>query len=521
MFNLITSKDNNVKNDVLSGTTVALALVPEAVAFAFVAGVEPMVGLYAAFMMGLITSIFGGRPGMISGATGATAVVMVSLVALHGIQFLFATVVLAGLLQIAAGLFKLGKFIRMVPHPVMLGFVNGLAIVIFLAQMGQFKELGSDGEMVWMQDQALYIMGALIAVTMLIMHFLPKLTTAVPSGLVAIIVVTLAVIGLDLEARTVIDFVKDMLPAEEAAIATLKGDLPTFAIPAVPFTFETFYIILPFALIIAAIGLIESLLTLTLIDEITNTRGRGNRECIGQGLANTTNGFFGGMGGCAMIGQSMININSGGRGRLSGITAAVVLLLLILFGSQLIEIIPLAALVGIMFMVVLGTFEWSSLRLINKIPRSEVFIIVLVSGVTVAYDLAIAVIVGVIVSALVFAWDHAKKIYADTSVDEKGQKVYDLRGPIFFGSVANFKELFDVENDPKDVVIEFKRSRVADHSAIEAIDGLAEKYRSKGKVLHLRHLSEDCRLLLKNAGNLCEVNVLEDPNYRVADNLLG
>ena len=527
MFNLITSKDSNVKNDVLSGTTVALALVPEAVAFAFVAGVEPMVGLYAAFMMGLITSIFGGRPGMISGATGATAVVMVSLVALHGVQYLFATVILAGILQIAAGIFKLGKFIRMVPHPVMLGFVNGLAIVIFLAQMGQFKVLGEGGEMVWMQDQALYIMGALIAITMLIMHFLPKLTTAVPSGLVAIVVVTLAVMGLDLEARTVIDFVKDMLPAEQAVTATLKGDLPSFAIPQVPLSltdgalFDTLYIIFPYALIIAAIGLIESLLTLTLIDEITNTRGRGNRECIGQGIANTTNGFFGGMGGCAMIGQSMININSGGRGRLSGITAAVVLLLLILFGSQLIEIIPLAALVGIMFMVVLGTFEWSSLRLLNKIPRSDLFVIILVSAVTVAYDLAIAVVVGVIVSALVFAWKHAKKIYADTAMDADGQKIYDLRGPIFFGSVSNFKELFDVENDPKDVVIEFQRSRVADHSAIEAIDALAEKYRRAGKTLHLRHLSEDCRLLLKTAGNLCEVNVLEDPNYRVADDALA
>lgn len=521
MFNLITSKDSNVKNDVLSGTTVALALVPEAVAFAFVAGVEPMIGLYAAFMMGLITSIFGGRPGMISGATGATAVVMVSLVALHGVQYLFATVVLAGLLQILAGIFKLGKFIRMVPHPVMLGFVNGLAIVIFLAQMGQFKVLGDNGEMVWMQDSGLYIMGILIAVTMLIMHFLPKISTAVPSGLVAIVVVTLAVIGLDLEARTVIDFVKDMLPADQAATATLKGDLPSFAIPAVPFNFETLYIIFPFAIIIAAIGLIESLLTLTLIDEITNTRGRSNRECIGQGIANTTNGFFGGMGGCAMIGQSMININSGGRGRLSGITAAVVLLLLILFGSQLIEIIPLAALVGIMFMVVLGTFEWSSLRIINKIPRADLFVIVLVSGVTVAYDLAIAVVVGVIVSALVFAWNHAKRIHADTKIDEKGSKVYDLSGPIFFGSVANFKELFDVQNDPADVIIEFQRSRVSDHSAIEAIDGLAEKYRAQGKTLHLRHLSEDCRLLLKTAGDMCEVNILEDPSYRVADDAIA
>ncbi|MFT6388575.1 MAG: SulP family sulfate permease [Cellvibrionaceae bacterium] len=522
MFSLITNNTYNVKNDVLSGITVALALVPEAVAFAFVAGVEPMVGLYAAFMMGLLTSVFGGRPGMISGATGATAVVMVSLVAIHGVEYLFAAVVLAGVIQIIAGLFKLGKYIRIVPHPVMLGFVNGLAIVIFLAQLEQFKITDNvTGTSEWMQGSGLYIMGALILATMLIVHFLPKLTTAIPAGLVAIVAVTLVVIGFDLEARTVIDFVRGMLPAEEAATASLKGDLPSFAIPAVPFTIETLKIIFPYAIIIAAIGLIESLLTLTLIDEITNTRGRGNRECIGQGIANTTNGFFGGMGGCAMIGQSMININSGGRGRLSGITAAVVLLIFILFGSSFLEIIPLAALVGIMFMVVLGTFEWSTLRLLGKIPATDMFIVVLVSAVTVVFDLAIAVIVGVIVSALVFAWKHAQHILVDTYIDENGQKVYDLRGPIFFGSIANFKELFDPKNDPKHVVIEFKRSRVSDHSGIEALDSLAEKYQQEGKTLHLRHLSPECRKLLKKAGNLCEVNVLEDPDYYVVTDELG
>jgi len=521
MFNLITGNQSNVKNDVLSGITVALALVPEAVAFAFVAGVEPMVGLYAAFMMGLLTATLGGRPGMISGATGAMAVVMVALVASHGVQYLFAAVVLAGLIQILAGVFKLGKFIRIVPHPVMLGFVNGLAIVIFLAQLGQFMVKGSTGDMVWMEGEMMYTMGSLVAITMLIIHFLPKLTTAVPAPLVAILAVTLAVIGLDLDARNVIDFVRDMLPADQAASATLKGDLPTFAIPSVPFNLETLYIILPYSGILAAVGLIESLLTMSLIDEITDTRGQGNRECIGQGIANTTNGFFGAMGGCAMIGQSMININSGGRGRLSGITAALVLLGLILFAAPLIEMIPLAALVGVMFMVVLGTFEWSSFRIIRKIPTTDAFILVLVSGVTVISDLAIAVIVGVIVSALVFAWKHAQHIHAETFTDDKGWKVYKLRGPLFFGSVANFREIFDLQNDPNDVVIEFQRSRVSDHSGIEALDGLADKYQAAGKTLHIRHISPECRKLLKKAGNLCEVNVLEDPNYKVATDVLA
>ncbi|TQV84742.1 SulP family inorganic anion transporter [Exilibacterium tricleocarpae] len=521
MFNLINPNQANLKNDLLSGVTVALALVPEAVAFAFVAGVEPMVGLYAAFMMGLLASIFGGRPGMISGATGATAVVMVSLVAEHGVQYLFAAVVLAGLVQVAAGVLKLGKFIRMVPHPVMLGFVNGLAIVIFLAQLGQFQIRDSAGAMDWMQGEMLYTMGALIAATMLIIHFLPKFTTAVPAGLVAIVVITLAVLGLNLEARTVIDFVRDMVPADQAAGVTLKGELPHFAIPNVPFNLETLRIILPYALIIAAIGLIESLLTLTVIDEITDTRGQGNRECLGQGIANTANGFFGGMGGCAMIGQSMININSGGRGRLSGITAALVLLGFILFGAKYLEMIPLAVLVGIMFMVVLGTFEWSSFRIIRKIPRSDAFILVLVSAVTVIADLAVAVVVGVIVSALVFAWQHAKHINVDTYIDANGYKVYALRGPIFFGSVANFKELFDPKGDPEHVVIEFQRSRVSDHSGIEALDVLAERYQNAGKTLHLRHLSPECRRLLKRAGDLCEVNVWEDPNYHVATDVLA
>lgn len=518
MFNLLSRAPKSAKNDVLSGLTVALALVPEAVAFAFVAHVDPLVGLYAAFIVGLITAIFGGRPGMISGATGALAVVMVSLVIDHGVEYLFATVLLMGFLQIMAGIFKLGKFIRMVPHPVMLGFVNGLAIVIFLAQLSQFKTPDESGVMQWMQGEALYIMLGLVALTMAIIHFLPKLTTAIPSSLAAIVVVTGIVIGFDLEARTVVDFLRGMTGD---ASATLAGGLPTFHIPNVPFNFETLQIIFPYALVLAAIGLIESLLTLTLIDEITETRGNGNKECIGQGAANVTCGVFGAMGGCAMIGQSMININSGGRSRLSGITAALMLLVFIVFTSSLIEMIPLAALVGVMFMVVLGTFEWSSLRIMNKVPKSDAFVIVLVSGVTVVTDLAIAVCVGVIVSALVFAWQHAKHIYTSAYIDSEGSKVYELHGPLFFGSVKNFLELFDIKNDPNDVIIEFKHSRVADHSAIDAIDTLAERYTKAGKKLHLRHLSQDCTQLLEKASDLVEYNVIEDPTYKVVSDKLG
>lgn len=508
MFHLGSETRVSAQNEILSGLTVALALVPEAVAFAFVAGVEPLVGLYAAFMVGLLAALFGGRPGMISGATGAMAVVMVTLVADHGVEYLFAAVVLTGLIQISAGLLKLGKFIRIVPHPVMLGFVNGLAIVIFLAQLQHFQ-IEVDGNMQWMTDKPLMIFAGLIILTMAIIHFLPKLTSAIPASLAAIVSVSLLVIFLDIDTNTVGD------------LASIEGGLPQFHIPAVPFTLETLLIILPYAFILAAIGLIESLLTLTLIDEVTDTRGRGNRECIGQGIANTTTGLFGGMGGCAMIGQSMININSGGHKRLSGIAAALFLLLFILFASDLIEQIPMAALVGVMFIVVLGTFEWSSIRIFNKIPRHDAFVLVLVSVVTVATDLAVAVVVGVIVSALVFAWEHAKHINVNTYIDDNGSKVYELNGPLFFGSVKNFRDLFTPQDDPEDVIIEFQHSRVADHSAIEAIDSLAEQYIKAGKQLHLRHLSEECKQLLDKAGDLVEVNRLEDPKYHVADDVLA
>jgi SulP family sulfate permease len=509
MFQLGCKSRACFQNEILSGLTVALALVPEAVAFAFVAGVEPLVGLYAAFMVGLLAAIFGGRPGMISGATGAMAVVMVALVADHGVEYLFATVVLTGLIQISAGLLRLGKYIRIVPYPVMLGFVNGLAIVIFLAQLQHFQIAAADGSTQWMSGEKLWILLGLIALTMAIIHFLPKITTAFPASLAAIIAVSLLVIGFNIDTKTVGD------------LASIEGGLPSFHLPAVPLSLETLMIIFPYAVILAAIGLIESLLTLSLIDDVTNTRGRGNRECVGQGIANTTTGLFGGMGGCAMIGQSMININSGGRQRLSGIAAALFLLAFILFASDLIEIIPMAALVGVMFIVVMGTFEWSSLRIMGKIPRTDAFVLILVSGVTVVTDLAIAVIVGVIVSALAFAWEHARHINVKTYLDDNGSRVYELNGPLFFGSVKNFMELFDTENDPDDVIIEFQNSRVADHSAIEAIDNLADKYIQAGKTLHLRHLSSDCRQLLKKAGDLVEVNVLEDPRYYVANDQLA
>ena len=521
MFEFHPSKVATVKNDILSGLTVALALVPEAVAFAFVAGVEPLVGLYAAFMVGLITACIGGRPGMISGATGALAVVMVSLVADHGVEYLFATVVLMGILQVAAGIMKLGKFIRMVPHPVMLGFVNGLAIVIFLAQLNQFGVAGEPGwlagtvmegtilDVAWLGGLQLYMLLGLVALTMLIIHVLPRFTTAVPSSLVAIFTVSLLVFGLDLDTRVVGD------------VASIKGGLPSFHLPSVPLNFETLSIIFPYAVVLAAIGLIESLLTLRLVDEITETRGRGNRECVAQGIANTTTGLFGGMGGCAMIGQSMINVNSGGRGRLSGITAAICLLLFILVASPLIEQIPLAALIGVMFIVVIGTFEWSSFRVLRKVPRSDAMVLVLVSAVTVATDLAVAVVVGVIVSALVFAWEHAKHIRIEARQDHEGSTVYAVTGPLFFGSVSSFLERFDPAEDNDDVVIDFARSRVADHSGLEAIDTLADRYLNAGKTLHLVHLSDECRRLLRKAGSLVEVNVIEDPRYFVADDVLG
>jgi SulP family sulfate permease len=518
MFEFPQFSKHSVKNDVLSGLTVALALVPEAVAFAFVAGVDPMVGLYAAFIVGLVTSVLGGRPGMISGATGAMAVVIVSLVAAHGAQYLFAAILLAGVFQVAAGWCRLGKFIRMVPHPVMIGFVNGLAIVIFLAQLSQFKAPDAEGLFTWLPPDLLLLMLGLVGLTMAIIHFLPKLTTAVPSSLVAIVTVTGLVVGLDLETRTVVDFLRTMSGNENA---TLAGSLPTFAIPDVPLTLETLNIILPYSIVLAAIGLIESLLTLTVLDEMTNTRGQSNRECVGQGMANITCSVFGAMGGCAMIGQSMINVNSGGRGRLSGIVAASALLTFILFASSLIEMIPLAALVGVMFMVVIGTFEWATFGLARRVPKQDFFVIVLVTVVTVLTDLAVAVGVGVIASALMFAWEHAKHIYAETQINAEGSKEYKIHGPIFFGSTSQYLDLFNAQDDPDDVIVDFANSRVADHSAIEAIETLAERYANLGKTLHLRHLSPDCRKLLDKAGSLVEINIKEDPSYRVATDALA
>ncbi len=517
MFNLFTRSNFSIKNDVLSGLTVSLALVPEAVAFAFVAGVPPLMGLYAAFIVGLITSIVGGRPGMISGATGAMATVVTALVLSHGAEYLLAAVVLAGVIQILAGIFKLGMFIRLVPYPVMLGFVNGLAIVIFLAQLEQFK-ISQDGVSSWMSGEILYWMLSMVALTMAIIHYLPRFTKAIPAPLVALIAVSAIVIFSGAPIPNVIDYV---ISKSGDPDSTLAAGLPSFSIPSVPFNLETLKVILPYSFILAAVGLIESLLTMSLIDEITETRGQGNRECIGQGSANLVCGFFGAMGGCAMIGQSMININSGGRARLSGITAALALLFFILAGSQLIEMIPLAALVGVMFMVVLGTFEWASLKMINKVPKSDAFVIILVSGYTVAYDLAEAVLVGVIVSAIVFAWKQAKNIHAITHVDENGSKIYKLHGPLFFGSAKNFHDIFTPQEDPEDVIIDFLDARAYDHSAIEAIDALAERYQRNGKTLHYRHLSQECRVLLQKAGNLVEVNLIEDPDYHVADSSLA
>lgn len=507
-----------LKRDFLSGLTVALALVPEAVAFAFVAGVEPMIGLYAAVIMGFMAAVFGGRPGMISGATGATAVVMVAIVAQYGVSYLFAAVLLAGLLQILAGIFKLGKFIRLVPKPAMIGFVNGLAIVIFLSQLEFFHVSNALGEMNWMHGTQLYIMLGLVALTMGIIYFLPKLTKAVPSSLVALVVVTALVKILNLDTQNVLDFVHNM---SGDPTLTLSASLPEFSFPAVPFTFETLTIILPVAVILAAIGLMESLLTLSLIDEITNTRGNGNRECIGQGMGNMVSGMFGAMGGCAMIGQSMINISSGGRSRFSGIFAAVALLLLVLFAAPLIEMIPLAALVGVMFMVVIGTFEWTSFRLIKKVPKADFMLIVAVTVITVFANLAIAVFIGIIASALMFAWKHARNINTTSYVDESGVKYYRVQGVLFFASTANFLDVFDAQSDPQEVVIDFAQARISDHTAIDTIETLADRYINAGKQLHFRHLSPDCRALLHKAGKLVEINVQEDPTYKVVTDVLG
>ena len=501
MFKLIHKRvPSNAKNDILSGLTVALALVPEAVAFALLAGLNPLVGLYAAFTIGIVTSILGGRPGMISGATGAIAVVIGTLVALHGVEYLFAAVVLTGIIQIVFGLLRMGKFIRLVPHPVFLGFVNGLAIVIFLSQVKQFK-VGDE----WITGTPLALMLVIVAITMMIIHFLPKLTRAVPSTLVAIVIGTLAVLFLGLDTRTVGD------------IAAIGGVFPPFHLPDVPLSIDMLKIVFPYAIVMALVGLIESLLTLNLIDDLTETTGQPNRECIGQGVANTVTGFFGGMGGCAMVGQSLINIKSGGRGRLSGIVASLVLLFFILYLAKYIEMIPVAVLIGVMMMVVIGTFEWGSFRLFGKVPLPDIIVGISVAVITVLTDnLALAVIAGVIMSALSYAWESAGKIHSMEENESDGKKTYRIHGALFFASINTFHLIFDPKEDPKNVYIDFEDSRVIDHSAIQAIDKLAERYQKEGKTLHLMHLSEECRLLLKTARNLVEVNVLEDPQYHVA-----
>lgn len=532
----------NPKNDILSGLTVALALVPEAVAFAFVAGVDPLVGLYGAFIMGLVTALFGGRPGMISGATGAMAVVMVHLIqkgnvvgqALEGpidnlgLQWLFITLLCVGLIQILAGVFKLGKFVRLIPHPVMMGFVNGLAIVIFLAQLKLLPNAVPNDISFWnstgkwfntlFSNVPFWKMLAFIGLTMAIMFGLPRLTKKIPAALIAIIVVTAFIIFGNIEMSTVGSFIRD------GGGQGLQGSLPTFQEQI----FGLFYTvaghwgtILSTAFILAAVGLIESLMTLNLVDEITNTRGNGNRECIAQGSANILNGFFGGMGGCAMIGQSIINVDSGGRGRLSGTIAALALLCFVLFGAPLIEQIPIAALVGVMFMVVIGTFAWSSFRIIRKIPLSDAIVLIAVSAITVWKDLAVAVIAGVIISALVFAWKNATMIRARKRIQDDGTKTYEIWGPLFFGSIQNFNSKFDVKNDPDNVEIDFVESRVSDHSALEAIFNIVKKYEAAGKTIKLKHLSEDCKILLRKGSPIFEdviVEAVDDPRYYLAEN---
>lgn len=505
------------KTEILSGLTVALALVPEAIAFALIPGFSPLTGLYAAFVLALVTSILGGRPGMISGATGAVAVIFIGLIlelknTFPGIEpetilhYVFATVIIAGVLQVIAGFLRLGKFIRLVPHPVMFGFVNGLAIIIFMAQFPNFYQKGTDE---LLTGASMYTMLGLTFLTMLIIWGVPKLTKAIPSSLLAIVVVSAIVIGFNVDTLTVADTMKEG--------QTIQGGFPPLSIPNIPFTLETLKIIFPFSLIVAVVGLTESLLTLNIIDEITETRGSGNKECVAQGTANILSGFLSGMGGCAMIGQSLINTSSGARARLSGITAAVMLLVFIMFGSSLIERLPMAALVGLMFMVAIGTFEWASFKTFRKMPNSDVIVMVLVTLITaVTHNLAVAVLFGVVISALAYSWENAKRIRARKYVDEQGIKHYEIYGPLFFASTTLFNEKFDVQNDPEEVIIDFRESRVVDMSGIEALNKLTERYAKAGKKIHLKHLSKDCILLLENANDIIDVNVLEDPTYKVA-----
>ncbi len=495
------SQEINYKTEILSGLTVALALVPEAIAFALIAGLSPLTGLYAAFMMGLVTSVFGGRPGMISGATGAVAVVLVSLVKTHGVEYIFATVILAGLLQTVVGVLKLGKLMRLVPHPVIFGFVNGLAIIIFSSQLVQFQDESGN----WLTGMPLVTLLGLVLFTMLTIWGIPKINKQLPAALIAILAVFGIVVFFGIDTKTIGD------------IASIKGGFPPFHLPEVPLELETLKIIFPYASIVAGVGLIESLLTLNIVDEITETRGSGNREAIAQGGANILSGLFSSMGGCAMIGQSLINTSNGARARLSGIVASVMLLVFIMFGSSIIEKMPMAALTGLMIMVSIGTFEWASLKTFRRMPKSDVFVMVLVTLVTVfLHNLALAVVVGVIIAALVFAWDNAKRIRARKFIDEEGVKHYEIYGPLFFGSITVFNEKFDVLNDPDVVIIDFAESRIVDMSAIEAVNKLTSRYLKVGKEVHLKHLSADCRVLLKNADEIIDVNVMEDPTYKVA-----
>ena len=500
------SQKINYKTEILAGLTVAMTMMPESLSFAILAGFPPLAGLYAAFIMGLVTAIFGGRPGLISGGAGATVIVLIALMNSHGIEYVFAAIILAGVLQIAVGLFKLGKFIRLVPQPVMYGFVNGLAVIIFMAQLEQFKTV-VNGETTWLTGDTLYIMAGLVALTIVIIIFLPRFTKAFPPSLAAIIVVYLIVLAFGIETKTVSD------------IASVSGGFPPFHIPDINWTLETLKVIAPYALIMASVGLTEGLLTLNLVDEITGSKGNSNRECLAQGSANILNGFFFGMGGCPMIAQTLVNLSAGARARLSGIVASLTILLIILFGAPLIGLVPMAALTGVMIMVATGTFEWASLRIFNKMPKQDVFVGILVAIITILlHNLALAVLIGVIISALVFAWESAKRIRAKKYIDEKGTKHYEIYGPLFFGSVATFHEKFDVANDPDKVIIDFKDCKVTDMSAIDALNKLTERYKKAGKKLHLQHLSNDCRTLLKNAADVIDVNIVEDPVYYVASN---
>ncbi len=493
----------NYKTEILAGLTVAMTMMPESLSFAILAGFPPLMGLYAAFIMGLVTSIFGGRPGLVSGGAGATVIVLIALMKSHGIEYVFAAIALAGLVQILVGIFKFGKFIRLVPQPVMYGFVNGLAVVIFMSQFEQFKTV-VNGEKTWLTGGPLLTMTDLVLLTIGIIIFLPKLTKAVPPSLIAIIVIFAVVLGFEIDTKTVRD------------IASVSGGFPPFHIPQVPVNFSTLEIILPYAMIMAGVGLTEGLLTLNLVDELTATKGNGNRECIAQGSANILNGFFFGMGGCPMIAQTLVNLSAGARARLSGIIASLTILLIILFGAPVIELVPMAALTGVMIMVAIGTFEWVSFRIINKMPKQDIFVGMLVALITIyLHNLALAVLIGVIISALVFAWESAKRIRAQKFVDMNGVKHYKIYGPLFFGSVTAFNEKFDILADPQEVVIDFSESRVADMSGIEALNKITEKYQKAGKKLQLKHLSPDCRQLLKNAGNIIDVNILDDPTYTV------